>query len=44
MKKRPQFTDFVNLVNEKMELEKYIAITTDKLHSCNKKWSNFLGK
>ena len=26
--KRPQFTDFVTLVNEKNELEKYIAITT----------------
>ena len=39
-----QFTDFVTLVNEKMELEKYIAITTNKLHSFNKKWSNFLSK
>jgi len=27
--KRPQFTDFVTLVNEKIELEKYIAITTN---------------
>ena len=42
--KRPQFTDFVTLVNEKMELEKHIVITTDKLHSFNKKWSNFLDK
>ena len=42
--KRPQFTDFVTLVNEKMELEKYIATTTNKLHSFNKKWSNFLIK
>ena len=40
--KRPQFTDFVTLVNEKIELEKYIAITTNKLLSFNKKWSNFL--
>ena len=40
--KRPQFTDFVTLVNEKIELEKYIAITTNKLPSFNKKWSNFL--
>ena len=40
--KRPQFTDFVTLVNEKME--NYIAITTDKQHSFNKKWSNFLEK
>ena len=34
--KRPQFTDFVTLVNEKMELEKYIAITTNKLHPFKK--------
>jgi len=40
--KRPQFTDFVTLVNEKIELEKYIAITTNKLFSFNKNWSNFL--
>ena len=38
--KRPQFTDFVTL-NEKIELEKYIAITTNKLLSFNEKWSNF---
>ena len=31
--KRPQFTDFVTLVNEKIELEKYIAIMTNKLLS-----------
>ena len=42
--KRPQFTDFVTFVNEKIELEKYIAITTNKLLSFNKKWSNFLNK
>ena len=35
--KRPQFTDFVTLVNEKIELEKYIAITTNKLPSFEKK-------
>ena len=35
--KRPQFTDFVTLVNEKIELEKYIAIMTNKLLSFNKK-------
>ena len=29
--KRPQFTDFVTFVYEKFELEKYIAITTNKL-------------
>jgi len=29
--KRPQFTDFLTLNNEKIELEKYIAITTNKL-------------
>ena len=40
--KRPQFTDFVTLVNEKTELEKYTAITINKLPSFNKKWSNFL--
>ena len=40
--KRPQFTDFVTLVNEKVELEKYIAITTNKLLSFAKKWSNYL--
>ena len=40
--KRPQFTDFVTLVNEKIELEKYIAITTNKLLSFTKKWSNFV--
>ena len=27
--KRPQFTDFVTLVNEKVEFEKFIAITTN---------------
>jgi len=42
--KRPQFTDFVTFVNEKIELEKYIVITTNKLLSFNKKWSNFLNK
>ena len=40
--KRPQFTDFVTLVSEKIELENYIAITTNKLLSFTKKWSNFL--
>lgn len=40
--KRPQFTYFVTLVYEKVELEKYIAITTNKLLSFAKKWSNFL--
>ena len=40
--KRPQFTDFVTLVYEKIELEKYIAITTNKLLFFTKKWSNFL--
>ena len=35
--KRPQFTDFVTLVNEKIELEKYTAITTNKLLSFTKK-------
>ena len=40
--KRPQFTDFVTLVNEKTELEKYIVITTNKLLTFNKKWYNFL--
>ena len=40
--KRRQFTDFVTLVNEKIELEKYIAIMTNKLPSFIKKWSNFL--
>ena len=40
--KRPQLTDFVTLVNEKIELEKYIAITSNELLSFNKKWSNFL--
>ena len=39
---RPQFTDFETLVYEKTELEKYIAITTNKLLSFTKKWSNFL--
>jgi len=40
--KRPQFTDIVTLANEKIELEKYIAITTNKLLSFTKKWYNFL--
>ena len=39
---RPQFTDFVTLVYEKIEFEKYIASTTNKLLSFTKKWSNFL--
>ena len=40
--KRPQFTDFVTLVYEKIELEKYIAITTNKLLFFTKRWSNVL--
>ena len=40
--KRPQFTDFVTLVYEKVELQKYIPISTNKLLSFTKKWSNFL--
>lgn len=32
----------LTLVNEKTELEKYIAITTNKLLSFTKKWYNFL--
>ena len=28
--KQPQFTDFITLANEKIELEKYIVITTSK--------------
>ena len=40
--KRPQFTDFVTPVYEKIELEKYIPITTNKLLFFTKKWSNFL--
>ena len=39
--KRPQFTDFVTLANEKMELEKYIATTTNKLQSFNKNGPTF---
>ena len=39
--KRPQFTDFVTLVNEKVEFENFIAIKTNKPLSFNKKWSNF---
>ena len=35
--KRPQFTDFVTLVNEKVEFEKFIAITTKKPLSFDKK-------
>ena len=34
--KTPQFTDVVTLVNEKLELEKYIQITTNKLLSFDK--------
>ena len=40
--KRPQFTDFVTLVNETIELEKYISITTNKILSFTEKWSKFL--
>ena len=40
--KRPKFTNFVTIVNEKIELEKYIAITTNRLLFFSKKWSNFL--
>ena len=40
--KRRQFTNFITLINEKIELEKYIAVTTNRLLSFNKKWSNFL--
>ena len=40
--KRPHLADFVTRVYEKIELEKYIAITTNKSLFFTKKWSNFL--
>ena len=39
--KRPQFTDFVTLVNAKIELEKYISITTNKYFLLLKNGPNF---
>ena len=45
--KRPQFTDFVILVNEKIELEKYIAIMTNQNYFLliNKTlWERLLGR
>ena len=42
MKKGPcHVTDFVILVNEKIELEKYIAITSNKLLSFDKNGQTF---
>ena len=35
--KRRQFTNFITLINEKIELEKYIAVTTNRLLSFHKK-------
>ena len=37
-----QFDDFVSLVREKINLEKYIAVTRNKEKEFRKKWKSFL--
>ena len=39
---RFQFADYITLVRDKIETEKYIAIMTNNRTAFNKKWSNFL--
>ena len=42
LKKDPISQILFTLVNENIELEKYVAITTNKLLSFTKKWSSLL--
>ena len=37
-----QFADFVNLVKDKIEIERYIALTSNNNNAFLKKWSNFV--
>ena len=40
--KRPQFADFITLVHDKIDIEKYIAIMTNNSSAFVKKWAKFL--
>ena len=40
--KRPQFAVFITLVQDKIDIEKYIAIMTNNSSAFVKKWSKFL--
>ena len=40
--KRPQFADFITLVQDKIDIEKYIARMKKNSSAFTKKWSNFL--
>ena len=39
--KRPQFADFITLVHDKIDIEKYIAIMTINSSAFVKKWAKF---
>ena len=39
---RYQFADFIALVREKIDLERYIAVLSNKTESFIKKWSPFI--
>ena len=40
--KRYLFADFITLVQEKIEIEKYIAVMRNKRTAFDKKWTDFL--
>ena len=40
--KRPHFADFITLVHDKIDIEKYIAIMTNNSSAFVKKWAKFL--
>ena len=40
--KRPQFADFITLVQDKIDIENYIALMTNNCPAFAKKRSNFL--
>jgi len=39
---RYQFADFMALVRDKIDLERYIAVLSNKTESFIKKWSSFI--
>ena len=40
--KKYQFTDFITLVKEKVDIEKYIAVMSNNRTAFEKKWSLFI--
>ena len=40
--KKYQFTDFITLVKEKIDIEKYIAVMSNNRTAFEKKWSLFI--